>query len=310
MAEEKKLDAPIEDNTDQILSKLSNLSSGIKYEYEDEPLDQLEGEKKEQEIEVKKEEPEENPLIKAIEQSKVKKEEVVEEKPVIDPDKMKTDVVAEVVKTVTGKTPEELAKEKEETPVWVKENREPTQKEVLDYTKEQTKRELRAEMEAERQAKEQESEKVVKEQQTVEEQSKERARTALEMMGRDVAELAVDGKLPAVTDENNPEDVGLKARNDLYTQFANYAIPAWNAYNKAVSEGKTPDPLPLNTQNIRLFYYEKFKPTYDKPQAGKDAPVAGVVQEAFAGDTDQDEFSYDEILEARKKGALSLIKSN
>lgn len=304
MAEKEEVKKPIstDDPTDAILDKLSNLSSGIEYEYEEEPKEETVVEKKETEEPPKEED---NPLIKAIETStKAKKEE--KEEPKVDTEKLKTEVLTEVTKLVTGKTPEELAKAKEETPIWVTEQREPTQKEIIDYTKELTKRELKAEQEEERKRIEEEKSKEVAQEQTVEEASKERAQSALQQMGRDVAELAVDGKLPAIVDENNKDDVGVAARTDLYDQFAKYAIPQWNAYNQAVKEGKSPEPLPMNAQNIRLFFYEKYKPKYNKSNPGKDAPIAGVVPEAFTEDIGDGDFAYDEILEARKKGVMSL----
>lgn len=304
-------ETPVKDRTDEVLSKLSNLSSGIDYEYEDEPIDQLDAEKKAQEVATLPEkEEEENPLIKAIETSKAKKDEVKEE-PKVDTDKIKTEVLSEVTKLVTGKTPEELIKAKEETPIWVTEERDPTQKEIIEYTTEKAKREFRAEQEQERMKMEEEKNQQVEQEKTVEQQSKERAQASLQQMGRDVAELAIDGKLPPVVDESNKDDPGVVARNDLYTQFSKYAIPQWNAYNQAVKDGKTPDPLPMNAQNIRLFFYEKFKPTYNKVNPGSAAPIAGVVQEAFADDVGETDYSYDELLEARKSGALSLVnKSN
>lgn len=235
---------------------------GIDLEPSPEEVAAEEEKKKAAEVEEAKKREEEEQAKKLEEEAKQKELEAQKAKENL-PEEEKLSISDEdaqaLVEKATGK------KKGEEKYPWELENREPTEKEVLDYVSEKS-----AEIVLEKQAA---KEKQQKEEQEAEEQKKTEIRTAWEKeWGRQIDGLEGAGYLPKVVNKDDPKDSGNIARTEL-----------WNEAAK------------LGMMNLTEVYLLHILPKKGKQPAGANAPISrGESADTTPPENDGDYF-YDDI---------------
>lgn len=149
-------------------------------------------------------------------------------------------------------------KDADEQYPWEKEDREPTQREVLDYVAERT-----IQLQDERKA---ESERVQKEQQNqnIEENKK--------IWNGNIEFLESNNYIPKVVNKEDKDDPGLLARTKLFEQAVLH-----------------------NELDLEKVYWRYIKPNEGKQPAGADAPIARGANADTEPKKDDDEFYYDDI---------------
>lgn len=148
---------------------------------------------------------------------------------------------------------------------WVKEGRDPTEKEVLDYTANQAANIVRQEQ-ADKEAEQR------KQQETAEQQKTEYRQAWEKEWARQIDALEEAGHLPKVVDTNNKQDPGLVERARLWEE--------------AVKN---------NMMNLTEVYLLKILPTKGKQPVGDNAPILRGDSANTTPDEDSGEFFYDEI---------------
>lgn len=202
--------------------------------------------------------------IKETEQPKVEevihKEEPKVSTPIIDAKELinqaKQEITAELIEKLS---PKEQAKAEQLLASWEKEGRNPTDygdifresvAEAVKIAKEETIKEI--DLRNKRQIEEQQKQKEVND-------SAQRAyeKDLNERWDREFAELTRAGRIPAVTNPNDPNDPGKQAQSEIL-----------QAAVDAVKAGEMDARYP----SMKIAYYEKYQDK-KKPVAGRDAPV-------------------------------------
>lgn len=123
--------------------------------------------------------------------------------------------------------------------------------------------------------------------QTEETQTREQHDAADRQLSQQLEEeyddLIATDKMPKITDPNNAEDEGVKAKIALFKKGMEYNT-------ERLKEGKRP------VTSIKLIYYEQFKPAENGGQpAGGDAPVAGVTPSNVTTTTKEENIPYKQL---------------
>lgn len=235
---------------------------------------------------------------KAEEDKKAKEAEVVAEKKKADEEAAKAEADAkaeeerkkgEVVPeeeevTLTDEEAQAIIKKKlgkqEEPPPWEKENREPTQQEVLDYVAQRS-----AKILEEKQAKEQEVQEAAK---TEEEKKKTAYAEAWNKeWGRQIDSLETNNYLPKVVNKDDVKDPGLVARKQLWDEAVKH-----------------------NSMNLIEVYLLYIHPNKGKQPAGEKAPISHGESANPETPPEGEEFSYEDIhgKDAQEAAANVVIK--
>lgn len=188
------------------------------------------------------------------------------EPPVIDTEKIKEELRAEVSKEVTEKMVTAIQGEKEKKDEYdtfkedfeQKNGRAPQWKEVAGFLKQQAISEIRAEQEAERKAQEDQ-------QAQIKSSNEDNAKKWNSYWDSQLEELTTTHKIPKVEDPKDKEDKGVKARQELFA-----AMVELNTERAAAGKPSITDLMNMNV-------FEKYQANHKQP-AGFNAPVAGKVR--------------------------------
>lgn len=217
-----------------------------------------------------------------------KEEEKKVESPLLDGEKLKADIVAELDKRLPqNQTKEEKQEKKDAIAEYLEkakaEGRNPTWEEALKFIAEEGSNRAYERIKAEQA---QELQKVEEEKRLQEEQA-EQQKVAQEeaqkeynkVVDEDLDDLYKSGKLMRIRDKNNPNDPGLKQRQALFQKM-------YEVNTQRAQEGKR------LIYSVKEVFYEHFSDPLKQPP-GYDAPVS--IGSGHSGSENPQEYSYLDI---------------
>lgn len=209
-------------------------------------------------------EQESTPEASVPEEKEVKAEEPSKpETPTLSSDEIAEKASQKLLEKLQPKEPQAAA---EEQPIWVKEGRKPTYRELTEYIREDTVKAIRAEEEQRR----------AEEQKRIEEQTVQ----VNQMIDEQVTKLRSTGQLPAVANPNDPNDPGVKASDDLL---------------KSLLKHNQSNPQKAYSSVLEYYFFEYAKKK--EAPVGAHAPIAGASGSTPTGQMKP--MSYEELHAAR-----------
>ena len=243
-------------------------------------LDKLEAEEEPVEEEIEYEEPvEETP--KPTKTPKLTRNDVKAEVETAVKEALEADRREREEKALEAEKREKIEAGKSHTPKWVEENRVPkSYEEIYEETKKASIDEFEARMaerdEARRLAEKEDQERKAK----IEADNGRYNEDLNHRLELDMNELYNEGKLPRIKDENDPDDEGVKARNELFQTGI-------ETNRQRVAKGLPP------VSDIKRIFYENYEPDDEQP-AGEDAPIMGNRPDSTSYE-DDNKISYQDL---------------